>query len=140
MGILRSPLFASISLLGISSLVSAGDICTYTSRGCIGGFGCCYNILPGTCCNYPAGYGWSIKFQNMPENPYWFGTTYGDTCSTSTGGAGSGDGNVCEIGSSHSSRSSQLILILILLLRLECIPRTKLLKRQIGDLESGHAG
>lgn len=137
MGMVRSPLFASISFFTVSSLVYAGDICAYTSRGCIGGFGCCYNILPGTCCIYPAGYGWSTKFQNMPETPYWFGTTYGDTCSTSTGGAGSGDGDICKIGSSDSSRSSYSYSYLFL--RLECIPSTKLLKLQVGVLESGHA-
>ncbi|KIM40881.1 hypothetical protein M413DRAFT_43185, partial [Hebeloma cylindrosporum] len=84
-----------LSFLAIFSLVSAGDICAYTSRNCIGGFGCCSNILPGTCCLFSTGYGWSTRFQNMPQTQYWLGTTYGDRCTTSTGGAGDSNGNIC---------------------------------------------
>ncbi|KAH6912751.1 hypothetical protein BKA70DRAFT_1264849 [Coprinopsis sp. MPI-PUGE-AT-0042] len=75
-------------------LVEATDICAYTSRSCIGNFGCCSNVPAGTCCQWgqPSGYGWSVRWQNAAVN--WFGTTYGDiNCGTQTGGLGTGAGS-----------------------------------------------
>ena len=84
-------------LISAVSLVSAGDICTYTSRSCIGSFGCCNGIAQNTCCDWPSNFGWSVKFQNMPMTSTWFGKTFGtSTCSTQTGGGGSSSGSICK--------------------------------------------
>ncbi|KAF8072210.1 hypothetical protein FPV67DRAFT_926154 [Lyophyllum atratum] len=89
---LVSTFFASLALQA-----SAADICAYTSRSCAGSYGCCTGIAEGTCCYWPynSGYGWSVRFTNMPLTGWWLGRTYGDTCTTSTGGGGSSDGSTC---------------------------------------------
>ena len=90
-------LLSSLILASAVGFASAGDICTYTSRSCIGSYGCCYGIAQNTCCYWPSNYGWSVKFQNMPMTSTWLGTTYGDSiCSTQTGGIGSSSGSACK--------------------------------------------
>ncbi|TFK44195.1 hypothetical protein BDQ12DRAFT_660991 [Crucibulum laeve] len=88
--------FLATLLLSIG-LVFAADICTYTSRNCIGSYGCCYGIAEGTCCYWPAnsGYGWSVKYSSMPTTPWWLGRAYGDLCTTLTSGSGSSSGSIC---------------------------------------------
>ncbi|KAF8988557.1 hypothetical protein BDQ17DRAFT_1200764, partial [Cyathus striatus] len=68
----------------------AADICTYTSRSCIGSYGCCYGIAEGTCCYWPStsGLGWSVQYSGMPTTPWWLGRAYGDLCTTITSGVG----------------------------------------------------
>ena len=101
-------LLSSLILASAVGFASAGDICTYTSRSCIGSYGCCYGIAQNTCCYWPSNYGWSVKFQNMPMTSTWLGTTYGDSiCSTQTGGIGSSSGSACKY-----RRSLRLFILL----------------------------
>jgi hypothetical protein len=66
-----------VLLLLATSLVAASDICAYASRNCVESYGCCQNILPGTCCSWPNNYGWSVRYQNMPAS--WSGRTFSDS-------------------------------------------------------------
>ncbi|KIJ95218.1 hypothetical protein K443DRAFT_109108 [Laccaria amethystina LaAM-08-1] len=90
-------LLSSVILVSAVGFASASDICTYTSRSCIGSYGCCYGIAQNTCCYWPSNYGWSVKFQNMPMTSTWLGETFGDSiCSTETSGQGSSSGSICD--------------------------------------------
>jgi hypothetical protein len=90
-------LLSSVILVSAVGFASASDICTYTSRSCIGSYGCCYGIAQNTCCYWPSNYGWSVKFQNMPMTSTWLGETFGDSiCSTETSGQGSSSGSICK--------------------------------------------
>ncbi|KIJ93343.1 hypothetical protein K443DRAFT_646175 [Laccaria amethystina LaAM-08-1] len=72
-----SVLSSVVLLLLATSLVAASDICAYASRNCVESYGCCQNILPGTCCSWPNNYGWSVRYQNMPAS--WSGRTFSDS-------------------------------------------------------------
>ncbi|KAJ3504901.1 hypothetical protein NLJ89_g7700 [Agrocybe chaxingu] len=86
----------AFSLVISATLTAAGDICAYTSRGCVGTFGCCTNIPANVCCLYPDNYGWSNLFKNMTSNGNWWASMYSDTCQTLLAGSvASADGQIC---------------------------------------------
>ncbi|CAA7262902.1 unnamed protein product [Cyclocybe aegerita] len=85
----------AFSLVILATLAAAGDICAYTSRGCVGTFGCCINIPANVCCLYPDNYGWS-NLKNMTSNGNWWASMYSDTCQTLLAGSvASADGQIC---------------------------------------------
>ena len=73
----------------------AANICTYTSRGCGGSYGCCNNISAGQCCSWGNSYGWSVRMSSM-SGSWWAGCYATQSCTNQMAVITVGGSTVCK--------------------------------------------